>query len=104
MFGLGFGEILVILGLALIVIGPKKLPGVARALGRGLAEFRRATEDIQRSIYQDVHKPLDPREFLKESRTSKAQVKPGPPPGEGRGGTHQGDSDHAPGSGEEAKG
>lgn len=82
MFGLGFSEILLILAIALIVIGPKKLPGLAKALGRGLAEFRKATEEIQRSIYQDVHKPLDPKEFLKPPRSSKAQVKPGPPPGE----------------------
>jgi len=83
-FGLGFSEILLILAIALIVIGPKKLPGLAKALGRGLAEFRRATEDIQRSIYEDVHKPLDPKELLKQPRSSKAQVKPGPPPGETR--------------------
>jgi Tat protein translocase TatB subunit len=81
-FGLGFSEILVILAIALIVIGPKKLPDVARALGRGLAEFRRAAEDIQRSIYQDVQKPLDPKELLKHPRSPKAQTKPGPPPGE----------------------
>lgn len=82
MFGMGMSEILLILALALIVIGPKKLPDLARALGRGLAEFRRATDDIQRTIYQEVHKPLDPKEFLKDLQQAKAQVKPGPPPGE----------------------
>lgn len=76
-------EILLILAVALIVIGPKKLPGLARALGRGLAELRRATDDIQRTIYQEVHQPLDPREFLKDTAHLGAQVKPGPPPGEG---------------------
>ncbi len=74
-------EILVILALALIVIGPKKLPDLARALGRGLAEFRRATDDLQRSIYKEVHTPPDPREFQKDLEKARAQTRPGPPPG-----------------------
>lgn len=82
MFGMGMSEILLVLALALIVIGPKKLPGLARALGRGLAEFRRATDDLQRSIYREVHQPLDPKEFLKRSGVNRAQTEPGPPPGE----------------------
>ncbi|WP_025322852.1 twin-arginine translocase TatA/TatE family subunit [Deferrisoma camini] len=80
MFGMGMGEILLVLGIALIVIGPKRLPDLARALGRGLAEFRRATEDIQRTIYQEVHKPLDPQELWKDLEKARAQTKPGPPP------------------------
>ncbi len=74
-------EILLVLALALIVIGPKKLPDLARALGRGLAEFRRATDDIQRTVYKEIHKPLDPKEFLKDLESARAQTKPGPPPG-----------------------
>lgn len=50
MFGIGMPELLLILGLALIVIGPKKLPDVAKALGRGMAEFKRATEDLKNTI------------------------------------------------------
>ncbi|WP_305041904.1 twin-arginine translocase TatA/TatE family subunit [Geoalkalibacter sp.] len=50
MFGIGMPELLLILAVALIVIGPKKLPDIARALGRGLAEFRRATDDLKHSI------------------------------------------------------
>jgi TatA/E family protein of Tat protein translocase len=53
MFGLGTGEIILILVIALIFIGPKKLPEIARALGKGLAEFKRATNDIKRSLYVD---------------------------------------------------
>lgn len=50
MLDIGFSELLMILAVALIVLGPKKLPEVARSLGRGLAQFRRASEDLRRSI------------------------------------------------------
>lgn len=43
-------EILLILIVALIVIGPKRLPEVARALGRGLTEFRRALNDVKEEL------------------------------------------------------
>ena len=46
MFGIGVPELLVILVVALIVLGPKRLPDVAKTLGKGLAEFRRATSDL----------------------------------------------------------
>lgn len=81
MFGLGFGEILLILAVALIVLGPKKLPGVAQALGRGLAEFRRITDDVQRTIQKEIHTPLE-EEALRDLDPGRAQVKPGPPPSE----------------------
>ncbi len=50
MFGIGMPELLLILAVALIVLGPKKLPEMARALGRGLAEFRRTTDDMKREL------------------------------------------------------
>ncbi|PKP12468.1 MAG: twin-arginine translocase subunit TatB [Bacteroidetes bacterium HGW-Bacteroidetes-3] len=53
MFDIGLSEIVIILIVALIVIGPKKLPEVARALGRGLAEFRRALDDVKEELKVD---------------------------------------------------
>lgn len=54
MFGIGFPELLLILALALIVIGPKKLPDIARALGRGYNEFKRATDDLKNTFNEEV--------------------------------------------------
>ncbi len=49
MFGLGAGEILIVLALALIFIGPKKLPGLAKGLGKGMREFQDAMKGITHS-------------------------------------------------------
>lgn len=50
MFGLGMPEILLILAIALIVIGPKKLPDLAKTLGRAMGEFKKSAQDFKRSI------------------------------------------------------
>lgn len=50
MFGIGFPELVLILIVALIVLGPEKLPDLAKALGRAYTEFKRAGEDLKRSI------------------------------------------------------
>ena len=50
MFGIGTPELLVILVVALIVLGPERLPEIARALGKGLAELRRATSGLTDEI------------------------------------------------------
>ena len=58
MFGIGMPELLLILAVALIVLGPKKLPELARALGKGMAEFRRATDELKDEFHH-MERDLD---------------------------------------------
>ena len=66
MFGLGIGEILVILVIALIFIGPKKLPELAKNLGKGMREFQNAMRGINNSI-----------DFRETLHNSSPEFKPG---------------------------
>ncbi len=50
MFGIGTTELIVILFIILLVFGSKKLPELARGLGRGINEFKRATQEIQEEL------------------------------------------------------
>jgi Tat protein translocase TatB subunit len=55
MFGIGMSELVIILIIALIVVGPKKLPELARTLGRGLAEFKRAANEARSVLDEEIH-------------------------------------------------
>jgi Tat protein translocase TatB subunit len=55
MFGMGMGELLLILVVALLVVGPDKLPNAARAIGKGIRDFRKHTHDLQSTLEQDEH-------------------------------------------------
>ncbi len=50
MFGIGTSEILIVLVIALLLLGPKEIPKIARTLGRGLRELERAKDELKQSI------------------------------------------------------
>ncbi len=54
---LGTGELIVILIVALVVVGPTRLPELARALGRGLREFRKAANELQEEVRRSMEEP-----------------------------------------------
>jgi Tat protein translocase TatB subunit len=54
MFGIGMPELLVIAVIALLVVGPKKLPDIAKALGKGLSEFRKVTTEATETIKETL--------------------------------------------------
>ena len=88
MFGIGMPELLIIMVIALIVIGPQKLPELAKSLGKGLAEFKRATDDFKTSIETTVkaeekladEKQAEPAK-AEASTASAAEVTPEAAPG-----------------------
>jgi TatA/E family protein of Tat protein translocase len=56
MGNLGMPELILILVLALLLFGPKKLPEIGKQLGKGLGEFKRASNDLKRSIEDEIEK------------------------------------------------
>ncbi|HNZ58520.1 MAG: sec-independent translocase [Candidatus Methanofastidiosum methylothiophilum] len=56
MFGIGLPEILVILVVALIVVGPSKLPELAKSLGKAFNEFKRMADEVKDTIQEEVTK------------------------------------------------
>jgi len=58
LFGGGFSEIAFILFIAFLLFGPKKLPEIARTLGKGLGELRRASNELKNSLEEEI-KNLD---------------------------------------------
>ena len=54
MFGIGTSEVLIILLIALIILGPKEIPKIARTLGRTMREFQRATDELKHTIDSEI--------------------------------------------------
>ena len=80
MFGIGMTELIVIFAIGLIVLGPKRLPELARSLGRGIAEFRRASMDLRKEFMEatDEARIVPPQ----LASASEAKTEPKPAPGE----------------------
>ena len=71
MFGsLGGAELLIILVLALLLFGPRKLPEIGRTIGKGLTEFRKATSEFKANLEREVDLTdvKDARDTLKEAK------------------------------------
>jgi TatA/E family protein of Tat protein translocase len=76
MFGsIGLPELLLIFVIALLLFGPRKLPDIGKSLGKAMGEFRRASNDLQRSLEEEVAAD----ELRAAKREVQEAVKPIPP-------------------------
>lgn len=104
MFGLGLWEIVIIAVVALLILGPEKLPSTARQVGRLLREVRRATDDLSQTIHEAVHadekndSPSSPQEVatsLEPYDAHETQEAPDPPLNPEAAAFSEGDGAHA---------
>ena len=68
--GLGMGEVLLILVIALVVFGPRKLPELGKSLGQAMSQFRRASEDFKRTWEQEVEIEMDRKSSTTSSESN----------------------------------
>lgn len=70
MFGIGTSEILIILLIALLVLGPKELPKIARTIGRGMRQLQRAKDELRETLDKDFYDEEDtkPRRGKEEEK------------------------------------
>ena len=82
MFGsIGMPELILIFVVALLVFGPKKLPELGKSLGRGLAEFKRASEDLKKTIEDEIEQGKHEADAVKKQITEvRNTISAVPPP------------------------
>ena len=80
MFNIGTPELILILVVALIILGPKRLPELAKSLGRGLREFQKAADDVKESLTRDIREEGENPDILGPGRIESAP--PVEPPAE----------------------
>src|SRR5215470_10724469 len=80
MFGLSMTEVVIILGLALLLLGPDQLPSIAKTLGKGMREIRKATDDLKSTFEQEMVR-LDEPEQQPRRPCRRTPGRPGRPPG-----------------------
>jgi sec-independent protein translocase protein TatB len=73
--GLSMTELMIILGLALLLLGPDQLPTIARSLGKGIKELRKATDDIKSQFESEIAR-ID----LDDTEKTRRMIAPAPPP------------------------
>lgn len=78
MFNMGMTEMIIIGAIALIVIGPKKMPDLARAIGRGLSEFRKASNEFKNTINNEFNDVAGPEVKDLKNMTDQLKMKNAP--------------------------
>ena len=73
-FGIGFGEVLLILVVALIIWGPKRLPGIARMLGKTMHNLKKATNDLANQVTREID--IEDKEHEKKSGPASSDGSP----------------------------
>ncbi len=103
MFNLGFSEVVVILVLALILLGPSKLPDLARSIGKGMREIKKATDDLKgvwdeevSDTLRDEVPRLKPPDIRAAARQALDQAWPDDLPGRPGPGNQAASEDHGP--------
>ena len=77
MFGpIGMPELIVIMVLALIIFGPRKLPELGRSLGRSLNEFKKASNELKHTLDEEIR--VDEQRTVEQQRAAEAAARPAP--------------------------
>ncbi|MGH7624453.1 MAG: twin-arginine translocase TatA/TatE family subunit [Gemmatimonadaceae bacterium] len=77
---LGFGEILIILIVVLLLFGAKRIPEIAGSFGKGIREFKKSVNEVQNSVQADIAPPRDDRDRLRQADAPPETSEPGKEP------------------------